>query len=332
MKAFAIGLFTAVLLSFLACSNNSKENGGSGGVMKLKSTGKMGELVIVMPESWWNDTAGAAFRYYFGNEYPGLPQRETAFTLVHINPKEYNRLFKTHRNLILVEDDSAAIAFEYNRFAKGQLVMAIEAPDPMSFANLMRREGKSAAKEFMNAEIERLEKAHKGVRTVEAVNELAALGIQMTVPNDFRLNTVEDDFIWFFRDKRDITQGVVVYISDQLPDVGMEEAVIAARDSATTRVEGGAEGSYMSVEKLYTPMVETTQIQGRFAMKTRGLWKMENDFMGGSFVNLTIWDEAKNRTVSVDGFVYAPGKDKRNFMMELEAIVQSIQFISSKKP
>jgi len=330
MKSLAIGLLTAALFSFFSCGSNSEKDGGSGGVMKLKSTGKMGELVIVMPESWWNDTAGAALRYYFGNEYPGLPQREPSFTLVHINPKEYNRLFKTHRNLILVEDDSAGIAYEYDRFAKGQLVMAMEAPDPMSFAKLMRREGKRASDEFMKAEVERLDKAHKGVKTVETVDELAALGIQITVPNDFRLNAVEDDFIWFFRDKRDITQGVVIYISDLLPDVGMEDAVVAARDSATTRVEGGAEGAYMSVEKLYAPLVETTEVQGRFAMKTRGLWRMENDFMGGSFINLTIWDEAKNRTVSVDGFVYAPGKDKRNFMMELEAIVQSIQFISTE--
>jgi len=65
-------------------------------------------------------------------------------------------------------------------------------------------------------------------------------------------------------------------------------------------------------------------------MKTRGLWKMENDFMGGSFVNLTIWDEANQRSVSVDGFVYAPGKDKRNYMMELEAMVQSLQFVNAK--
>ena len=64
-------------------------------------------------------------------------------------------------------------------------------------------------------------------------------------------------------------------------------------------------------------------------METRGLWKMENDFMGGPFVNYTIWDEDGNRTVVVDGFVYAPGKDKRNYVMELEAIIQSLRFVQN---
>lgn len=330
MRALILLITGSLLLMVSACSPDEESKGASNGLIKPKATGKIGELVVVMPDSWWNDTAGAAFRTYFGNEYPGLPQRETAFTLVHINPKEYNRLFKTHRNLILVEEDSTGLAYEYDRFAKGQLVMAIEAPSVEAFAALLRKEGQKASEEYRKAEINRLNKAHALVRTTEANDELAKMGLRITVPNDFRLNKAEDGFIWFFRDKREITQGVVIYISDLLPDMGMEEAIIAARDSATRVVEGGVEGAYMAVEKLYSPSVEATEVQGRFAMKTRGLWKMENDFMGGSFVNLTIWDEVNQRSVSVDGFVYAPGKDKRNYMMELEAMVESLQFVDAQ--
>lgn len=326
MKKFSVLLLIGLMI-LSSCASDKGEKRSTGGV-KPKSTGKLGEMVVVMPESWWQDTAGAAFRYYFESEYPGLPQVESRFTVVHIPPSAYNRLFKTHRNLVLVEqEDSAAIGYEYNRFASGQLVMGIEASNPAELAQLLRESGLEAAKKFSDAEVNRLNRAHKLVKTNDAYSDLRALGLEVTVPNDFRLNLIEEDFIWFFRDKRKVTQGILIYIGDVLPDVGMEDAIIAARDSATLRVEGERPGTYMCVEKIYAPMVQATEAQGRFAMETRGLWKMENDYMGGSFINKTIWDEANDRTVSIDGFVYAPGEDKRNYMMELEAIVESLRFV-----
>ncbi|MCE2494973.1 MAG: DUF4837 family protein [Flavobacteriales bacterium] len=323
-----------LLTGLMILSSCKSEKGGkrpADGV-KPKSTGRLGELAVVMPESWWQDTAGAAFRHYFGSKYPGLPQVESRFTLVHIPPSAYNRLFKTHRNLVLVEqEDSAGVGFEFNRYATGQLVMALEASSALEFAELLKERGAEAAERFTNAEIDRLYKAHRLIETNEAYNELRAMGLEVTVPNDFRLNLVEDEFIWFFRDKRKVTQGILIYIWETLPDIGMEEAIVAARDSATLRVEGEGADAYMSVEKLYAPVVEATEAQGRFAMETRGLWKMENDFMGGSFINKTIWDEANDRTVSIDGFIYAPGEDKRNYMMELEAIVESLRFVANEE-
>lgn len=321
-------LFLSTLFVLSACKPEKDGKRRSGGV-KPTSTGKLGELVVVMPESWWQDTAGVAFRHYFGSEYPGLPQRETRFTVVQIPPSAYNKLFKTHRNLVLVEEDSAGLGFEYNRFATDQLVMAIEAPSPMEFTKLLKEKGADAANQFTDAEIKRLDRAHRLVKTNDAYNELREMGLEITIPNDFRLNMMEDDFIWFFRDKREVTQGILIYVGDPLPDLGMEQAIVAARDSMTLRVEGEVEGTYMRVEQLYAPVVRATETQGRFAMETRGLWKMENDFMGGPFVNYTIWDEDGNRTVVVDGFVYAPGKDKRNYVMELEAIIQSLRFVQN---
>lgn len=330
MKKLILLLFTGLLV-LSSCKNKGGESRASAGV-KPKSTGKLGELVVVMPESWWQDTAGAAFRYYFSSEYPGLPQIESRFTVVHIPPKAYNRLFKTHRNLVLVEqEDSAGIGFVKDRFATGQLVMALEANSPMELAELLKKNGDKAVRQFTKAEVGRLNSAHRLVATHDAAQEFADLGIEVTIPNDFRLNLVEDDLIWFFRDKREVTQGVLIYVGASLPDMGMEEAVVAARDSATLRVEGELPDTYMRVEKLYAPVVLATELQGRFAMETRGLWKMENDFMGGSFINKTIWDDANGRFVAVDGFVYAPGKDKRNYMMELEAIVESLRFVQNEE-
>jgi hypothetical protein len=60
----------------------------------------------------------------------------------------------------------------------------------------------------------------------------------------------------------------------------------------------------------------------------RGLWKLENAFMGGPFINISLLDENRNRVVTVDAFVYAPSLDKRIYVRELEAILNTFKIIS----
>lgn len=50
---------------------------------------------------------------------------------------------------------------------------------------------------------------------------------------------------------------------------------------------------------------------------------MENDYMGGSFISYLIHNPQKNELLFVDGFVYAPGEDKRNWMQYLEYIMNT---------
>ena len=49
--------------------------------------------------------------------------------------------------------------------------------------------------------------------------------------------------------------------------------------------------------------------------------------MGGPFVSITKYDEKHGRIVTVDGYVYAGKKDKRNYMRQVEAIMSTLSFI-----
>ena len=51
----------------------------------------------------------------------------------------------------------------------------------------------------------------------------------------------------------------------------------------------------------------------------RGLWKVVGDMMGGPFVSHIRLDEQNQRIVVVEGFVYAPETNKRNYIRRLEA-------------
>ena len=62
-------------------------------------------------------------------------------------------------------------------------------------------------------------------------------------------------------------------------------------------------------------------------MELRGLWNVKGDFMGGPFVSYAILDTNHNKILYLEGFVYAPKYNKRNYIKRLEAILLSLKFI-----
>ena len=83
--------------------------------------------------------------------------------------------------------------------------------------------------------------------------------------------------------------------------------------------------SYIVTEKLEPAVLRTTTVGKNYAVEMRGLWKTNNITMGGSFISYTIVDQAKNRLYYIEGFVYAPGLNKREFLRELEAVIRTIR-------
>ena len=53
------------------------------------------------------------------------------------------------------------------------------------------------------------------------------------------------------------------------------------------------------------------------------MWNMENAFMGGPFVQYAFVDKTEEKLICVDGYVFAPKFEKREFLRELEAIALS---------
>jgi hypothetical protein len=83
----------------------------------------------------------------------------------------------------------------------------------------------------------------------------------------------------------------------------------------------------MITEAAYAPYLSYTVLDKRYAYETKGTWEMENDFMSGPFINYSIVDKPNKRILVVEGFCYAPSKEKRDLMFELEAIIKTIKFI-----
>ena len=53
---------------------------------------------------------------------------------------------------------------------------------------------------------------------------------------------------------------------------------------------------------------------------------MKNGFMGGPYINYSMVDEKRNRVICIDGYVYCPKFDKREYLREQEALIKTITF------
>ena len=76
----------------------------------------------------------------------------------------------------------------------------------------------------------------------------------------------------------------------------------------------------------FSPEYRTVKIGDRAWIEMRGLWDVENDFMGGPFVSYTTVNEQTGRVLTLDCYVYSPKYGKRNYLRALEHLVYLIDF------
>jgi hypothetical protein len=67
-----------------------------------------------------------------------------------------------------------------------------------------------------------------------------------------------------------------------------------------------------------------TNFPTKYAVKVDGLWRVENDFMGGPFVSYTFLDPKNNQVVTLFGYVYYPNHKKRDKLLQVESILYSV--------
>jgi hypothetical protein len=98
-----------------------------------------------------------------------------------------------------------------------------------------------------------------------------------------------------------------------------------------TSIPGPTDGSYMTTEKRVDQVYNVIEHNKNYASEMRGLWRLEGDFMGGPYISLAELDASNQRVVVAFGYVYAPSKDKRNLLQQVEAMIYSMKFNNQDK-
>ena len=154
-------------------------------------------------------------------------------------------------------------------------------------------------------------------------------GIQILIPFEMTNNNYGENFMWISNGGVKARQDLVIY-SYPYTDVKNLELnnLIHKRDSILkANIPGPDEGSYMGTELVYhTPSLNEIAINNAYCAEVHGLWKVMNGgLMGGPFVSHTRIDEINNRVITIEGFVFAPERDKRNYIRQLEAILYTVR-------
>ncbi|MCB2221435.1 MAG: DUF4837 family protein [Bacteroidetes bacterium] len=333
MKSFRVFFpFVMVALIIYSCTGDKKT-----GV--TRSSGKTAEMIVsTNSEVRWEGIVGETIRQYFNQDYEVLPQLEPLFEMAHIPlPKlESNKMFRAHHNIFIVNIDDrvskATIEAKKDLWASPQRVIRITAPSNESFVAFFDEKKKVIYDILMQSEYERLIKTFHSFRDRDIMNKLKSnFGFTMEIPSGFYIATQKEDFMWIRKETKQNSQGLLIYTYDYVDTIAFDvKRILSFRDVMTEEfVPGPSEGSYMIVAEDYSPIIsKRIEFNGLFAVETRGLWKLENDFMGGPFINYTFVDERTNKVVTIDGYVYAPNAPKRDLMIQMESLAHSLRFVN----
>ncbi len=316
------------LITCMACNSGQEGGGSRSGLILPKATGRISELLVVVEESWKTGPAGTALSSVFEKSMPGLPQDEPYFQVIPIKPSAFSKIFRTHRNLVVIEaGDSNYIRFKKEAYARGQEVVLIQAKNQDDFVKLMQKEGQEVLRHLYESELSRMRAGYKKLVDVGLNKKLKEMGMYIPIPKDFTPVITDENFLWLRRELPKGTQGILVFKQKFRSDLQMRPSrILALRDSLTKeQVKGEVDGSYMVTEYRYPTEVENYVVDEMYGLKIKGLWKMEGDFMGGPFLSLAVHNEEKGEIIFIDGFSYAPEMDKRNLSMQLEAILSGLE-------
>lgn len=297
-------------------------------------TGTAGQVVVVINNPIWETDAGRELGRILGSEHPALPQAEPLFDIVRIGHAAFTNIFKTHRNIVIVNiSDQYAEAhmnIRKNVWAKPQILMEINASDNNALHSFLGKQEERIVEEIRTAELNRIMEYNRQYEQGSINAQLTeSLDVSLVFPPGYTFYVDTTDFAWisFSPPTRDIIQGIFIYQYDyREPETFTPEFLINKRnDFLSMYVPGPSAGSWMTTEEEASPVFNEFMEDERYFAKLRGLWKVENDFMGGPFVSLTTLDEKKNRVITVEGFVYAPGERKRNLLRQVEGIIYTLE-------
>jgi len=317
-------LFLLILL-IQSCKNDAP-------VLYNNVSGKANDLVVVIAEDSWKAKPGDLIRATLAQFQYGLPQEEPLFDIISIPPVAFQKIFKSNRNILQVTIASTVLKPEMiikdNPWAYPQAVIEIKAQNADQFEAVFNENSSKILSYFLQAETKRISANYDKFYEKTVYNILNTdFGVTMKVPPGFVIAMQKKDFIWYRYETPEISQGIILFTFPYDSDSTFTASYLTAkRDSVLKEyITGTTEGSYMTTEKRVDLLFKVTEHNKNYAAESRGLWVLENDFMGGPFIALDELDASNQRVVSAFGYVYAPSKDKRNYLQQVEAMLYSLK-------
>ena len=227
---------------------------GEGTSVLPSNTGAINEVVIVIDNPIWYGASGDSLRQSLSSEVPGISWSEPLFDVIQINSTAFSRIFKTHRNLVIVQKgQQSKVYFDTKTYAQDQWLCIVEYQTIEDLPTLLGQYAPIMAYQIGQKEQERYTATLPPKRQSEALSK--GFNLYFGLPNEYKLVLDTNRFCWFEYNPPDkeIIKGVFVYEYPSSSSFN-SNIILSARDSVLQQfVFGSLEGSYMSTERLYHP-------------------------------------------------------------------------------
>lgn len=325
-KAHFFLVFLALL--FISCNNREIKTANA-------QSGPTNEVSVIIDDQLWNGEVGDSIRNKFAAPVLGLPQEEPVFTLKQYPVKLLEGFMTNSRNIIVVKKESKSqFRIENNEYTNPQVVVHISGSSVLQILDTIQSNDSLIIKRIKDSEISVFQERIKRDSLLDISKIKKKFNIQLNVPNKYKLVASGRKFIWL---KKEITSGNLSLIFYQIPfssikdNSSAEKQITKIRDSiGRIYIHGAVPRTRMVTEIAFSPFLSKTKIFNKPTFETKGNWELLNDFMNGPFVNYAILDQSNDRILVIEGFCYAPSKQKRDLMFELESIIKSVQFLKKK--
>ena len=320
-------LFLCLLGMLLSCSGNKEAE-------PIAASGNLNTISVIIDDQLWNGEIGDSIRNKFAAPVTGLPQEEPLFDINQYPLRLLEGFMTNSRNIILVKKErEAKYKVVSDEYAKPQNVFHISGATTPEILEMLEKYSPEMIRKMRSTEILEAQKSiDTSLLNVSRLNK--KFGIALKVPSAYEYALQRTNFTWL---KKEMVSGNMSVLIYSVPAKCLDKNNDAIRNIMIMRdsigrlyIHGRVPGSRMITEQAYAPYVMQTTIDGRPAYETKGTWELKDDFMSGPFINYAIKDKRHKRILVIEGFCYAPSKDKRDLMLELEAIIKSVKFVSPK--
>lgn len=338
MKHFSLIILIALIL--ISCEEQQR-------TLKPRIIGDPSDVLVVADKNIWEGSVGDSLRYVLSEPYPMLPQYEPQFDLRHLEPVGFEGYEKRAGTTIILsigdkeQNRTPRLTQARDTWANGQRVFTIYALTDTAFYRILNQYKDQLLYELNKISTQRGVAAVKFTQIphfTEVIKE--RFGFEIVIPEGFQI-TVDQEHVLCFQRRRerslklpqmgvrshDIVDQIAIYKYEHKSDSTFTlNSQMAIRDSILGKYIRSSSDYPMITETKLKPLLEETTYLGHYSVLMRGLWKFKRPLMGGPFVSVNFYNENTKFAVGVEGNVFAPKFDKRDYIREVESIIFSTSF------
>jgi len=325
---------------------------------KPKALGKMNTINVLTDQQMWEGSIGDSIRYYFGGEYPVTPRPEPLFDL-RFFPSEkmaYEEAIRELRVYLVIanlsdsesastkmlkkdlgeakfnqaiKDPEFTTSVGKNKWATNQLIIYVFGNSHEEIFTEIRENFGAIALRVKAHDSEQLASMTYARGENIGLSKLLKekYGYNFKVPGDFKV-AIDDETNNYFDIRKDLDDNIFTISFSTYPYTSTSQLekpyfIEKMNENGMMRNFSREANSHMVLNDVDLPILEYSfQKEGSYGKEFRGIWELENDFIGGPYIAYFILNEDKREILLVNTWVMAAGKKKRNFLQQLELIVK----------